>query len=353
MLRPAPSSAPAITELAIMNSSVSFQQDIPAGTRVDLGYLAGRPPAFDKPATVDFSLMTPTGRDGLGLARTLNPLDLSGRGQAPDGQQRVDMNRLHMRYQVDGAAGLAMALGAAVLAQRPATAHHTWGLKRAEILAATVQAAVLLGVGVFVVIEAVQRFVHPEPVAAPEMILFGVIGLVGNVAALLVLTGGQQSLNLRAAFLEVVNDALGSVAVILSALIITWTGWVQADGVVALLIGLLIIPRALKILAEAVGVLLERTPPGLDLDRVRQHIEAQPHVVRVHDLHAGRISTDLPFLTAHVVLEDECFEDGHSAQLLCTLQECIAEHFDVSIAHSTIQLEPARHAAHEAQDFTV
>ena len=96
-------------ELAIMNSSVSFQQDIPAGTRVDLGYLAGKPPAFDKPATVDFSLMTPTGRDGLGLARTLNPLDLSGRGQAPDGQQRVDMNRLHMRYQVDGAAGLAMA----------------------------------------------------------------------------------------------------------------------------------------------------------------------------------------------------------------------------------------------------
>ena len=251
------------------------------------------------------------------------------------------------------AAGQAMALGAAVLAQRPATAHHTWGLKRAEILAATVQAAVLLGVGVFVVIEAVQRFVHPEPVAAPEMILFGVIGLVGNIAALLVLTGGQQNLNLRAAFLEVVNDALGSVAVILSALIITWTGWVQADGVVALLIGLLIIPRALKILAEAVGVLLERTPPGLDLDRVRQHIEAQPHVVRVHDLHAGRISTDLPFLTAHVVLEDECFEDGHSAQLLCTLQECIAEHFDVSIAHSTIQLEPARHAAHEAQDFTV
>ncbi|MGX6397637.1 cation diffusion facilitator family transporter, partial [Rothia kristinae] len=85
----------------------------------------------------------------------------------------------------------------------------------------------------------------------------------------------------------------------------------------------------------------------------RTPLEAQPHVGRGHALAAGRISPDLPFLPVHVVLEDECFEDGHSARLLCPLQECIAEHFDVSIAPSTIQLEPARHAAHEAQDFTV
>ena len=155
----------------------------------------------------------------------------------------------------------------------------------------------------------------------------------------------------RAAFLEVLNDALGSLAVIVSAVIIWTTGWMPADSLTALLIGLLIIPRALRILRESVSVLLESTPPGLDLEKVREHIEAEEHVVRVHDLHASRISTDLPILTAHVVLEDRCFEDGHSAELLCGIQRCITEHFEVSIQHSTIQLEPRSHYEHEHREF--
>lgn len=251
------------------------------------------------------------------------------------------------------AAGLGMALGAAVLSARPATEHRTWGWKRAEILVAAVQATVLIVVGIMVVIEAIQRFSHPQPVADRELIVFGVIGLLGNIAAMAVLFGGEKNLNLRAAFLEVVNDALGSVAVIVSALVIAWTGWMQADAVVALLIGVLIIPRAVFILRESVSVLLESAPPGLDMDAVRRHLESHPQVVKVHDLHASRISTDLPVLSAHIVLDDRCFEDGKSAQMLCDLQNCISEHFEVSIAHSTIQLEPKSHYRHEAGEFIV
>nr|WP_238653975.1 cation diffusion facilitator family transporter [Kocuria sp. 36] len=251
------------------------------------------------------------------------------------------------------AAGLAMALGAAVLSSRPATDHRTWGWKRVEILVAAVQATVLIVVGIMVIIEAVQRFSHPQPIADRELIVFGIVGLLGNIAAIVVLFGGEKNLNLRAAFLEVVNDALGSVAVIISALVIASTGWMQADAVVALLIGALIIPRAALILRESVSVLLESVPPGLDMEDVKRHLEDHPRVVKVHDLHASRISTDLPVLTAHVVLDDESFKDGRSAQLLCEIQKCISEHFDVSIAHSTIQLEPKSHYDHEAGEFVV
>ncbi|WP_030015391.1 cation diffusion facilitator family transporter [Curtobacterium sp. S6] len=251
------------------------------------------------------------------------------------------------------AAGLGMALWAAVLMGRPATEHRTWGWKRVEVLAAAVQATVLIVVGIIVIVEAVQRFANPQPIADRELIVFGALGLLGNIAAIVVLFGGEKSLNMKAAFLEVVNDALGSVAVLVSAVVIGLTGWVQADAVVALLIGVLIIPRALVILRESVSVLLESVPPGLDIAEVKRHIERHPHVVTVHDLHASRISTDLPVLTAHVVVRDDCFEDGHSAQLLCEIQNCISEHFEVSIAHSTIQLDPQSHYRHEENEFPV
>lgn len=242
------------------------------------------------------------------------------------------------------AGGLLLALIAASLALRPPTARRTWGWRRAEIVAAALQAGVLLAVGLFVLVEAVRRFVHPEPVASAEMIVFGVLGLAGNLASMAVLLGGRRTnLNLRAAVLEVLNDALGSVAVIVAAVVITLTGWVQADAVVAVLIGLLIVPRTLRLLAESLSVLMEAAPPGLDLGDVREHILELPHVVAVHDLHASRISSDLPVLTAHVVLEDEYFYSGGSAEALGRIQQCVAEHFPVSVHHSTIQLEPADH----------
>lgn len=249
------------------------------------------------------------------------------------------------------AVGLGLALAAAVLGDRPAAGRRTWGWKRSEVLAAALQSSLLLAVGAFVLVQALLRFVSPEPVASREMVVFGLLGLVGNGLALAVLSRGQQNLNLRAAVLEVATDALGSLAVVLTALVIGWTGWLPADPLLAVLIGLLILPRAFGILRESLSVLLETAPPGADLEGIRQHIQEQDHVVDVHDLHVSRISTDLPVLTAHVILEDECFQDGHSAEILCRIQNCVAEHFEVSIAHSTIQLEPAAHYQHEREDI--
>ena len=246
------------------------------------------------------------------------------------------------------AGGLAMALLAARLMTRPATSKRTWGFARAEVLAATAQAAVLLAVGLIVLVEGVQRLFNPTEIASNQMIIFGAIGLLGNVISMFVLMGGRsKNFNMRAAFLEVVNDALGSVAVILAAVVISLTGWMQADAVVAMLIGALILPRTVKLLLETIHVLLESTPSGLDLDEVRKHILALDHVRSVHDLHASQIATGLPVLSAHVVVADECFYDGHAPQMLDALQTCVAGHFKVSIEHSTFQLEPAGHAKHE------
>ena len=178
------------------------------------------------------------------------------------------------------------------------------------------------------------------------MILFGVIGLIGNIAAIAVLASSRgESLNTRAAFLEVVNDTLGSLAVLAAAATIAVTGWLRADAVASLLIGVLIIPRTVRLLRETVDVLLESTPRNVDLDDVRAHLQEVPHIRGIHDLHASTVATGLPVLTAHVVVDDDCFLDGHVPQLLDQLQNCLVGHFDVE--HSTFQFEPAGHANHE------
>ncbi|MBF4629275.1 cation diffusion facilitator family transporter [Curtobacterium flaccumfaciens] len=251
-------------------------------------------------------------------------------------------------HMLTDAGGLATALVASQLARRPATAKRTWGFARAEVLSATAQAAILLAVGLFVLVEGVQRLFAPPEIASSGLLVFGVIGLAGNIASILVLAAGRNAnFNLRAAFLEVVNDALGSVAVIVAAIVIAVTGWGGADAIAGLLIGVLILPRAFKLLRETVNVLLESTPTGLDLDDVRQHLLERDRVVEVHDLHASQIATGLPVLTAHVIVDRECFTDGTLPALLDDLQVCVAEHFDVSVEHSTFQLEPAGHTQHE------
>lgn len=245
-------------------------------------------------------------------------------------------------HMLTDASGLLVALFAAKLMERAATSRRTWGLRRAEVLAATVQAAVLLGVGLFVVIEAVQRFSKPAEIASVELLVFGVVGLIANIAAILVLSGGRgDNLNMRAAFLEVLNDALGSVAVIVAAIVIMTTGFQQADSIAALLVGVLIIPRTVRLLRDAIDVLLESVPRGIDLDDVRQHLLDEDHVVDVHDLHITQIATGLPVLTAHVVVEAECFHDGHAPEITQALQRCVSEHFPVAIDHATFQLEPS------------
>lgn len=246
-------------------------------------------------------------------------------------------------------AGLLIALIAASLALKPATLTRTWGYKRAEIIAAAGQAALLLGVGGFVIVEGIRRLFEPPEVGESAMLWFGIIGLVGNVISLVILASGRNhNFNMKAAFLEVLNDALGSVAVIAAAIIIALTGWLQADAVVSLLIGVLIIPRTLKLLRDTVNVLMESTPKGLDLANVREHILALPHVIDVHDLHASLVASGTPVLSAHVTVEDGCMTDGHSATILADLQGCVAKHFDVSIEHSTFQIEPAAHRDQES-----
>jgi cobalt-zinc-cadmium efflux system protein len=204
----------------------------------------------------------------------------------------------------------------------------------------------LLAVGAFVLVEGVRRLFEPPEVASGAMVVFGLVGLVGNAVSI----GQGENMNTRAAFLEVVNDALGSVAVLVAAAVIALTGFLRADALASLLIGVLILPRTWKLLRETVDVLLEKTPKGLDLTEVRDALLAVAHVHAVHDLHASTVATSMPVLTAHIVVDDTCFRDGHAPQVLDLLQQCLAGRFDIE--HSTFQLEPAGHAAHEHETHT-
>ena len=234
-------------------------------------------------------------------------------------------------HAVADLSGLVVALIAATLMLRPANDRRTWGFRRVEVIAALGQAVLLLVVGAYAVVEGVQRLFAPPEVPAGELLVFGVIGLAANLVGLVVLHGSREAnLNLRAAFLEVLNDALGSLGVIVAAVVIWATGFQRADALAGLFIAALILPRAFVILRETTRVLMEFTPEGLDLDEVRRHLSEVDHVVEVHDLHASTVATGLPVLTAHVVLADECFVDGHA-------QGCVAEHFEVD--HTTFQLE--------------
>ncbi|MEA5154316.1 cation diffusion facilitator family transporter [Raineyella sp.] len=251
-------------------------------------------------------------------------------------------------HMLTDVAGLAMAMAAAGLATRPADERRTWGFRRAEVISAQWQAAILLAVGVYALIDGVRRLAEPPQVPSGALLVFGIIGLTGNLASLGVLLGHRDvNLNLRAAFLEVANDALGSVAVIVSAVLIATLGWLRADALAAMVIAVLIIPRTLALLRYSTTVLLESAPKGLDLADVRRHLLELDHVLEVHDLHASMIATGLPVLSAHVVVTDECFTTGAAPQLLDALQACVAGHFPVSVEHSTFQLEPPGHRAHE------
>jgi cobalt-zinc-cadmium efflux system protein len=243
-------------------------------------------------------------------------------------------------HALTDASGLLVALVAANLMMRPANARRTWGFRRIEVIAAFAQAALLLVVGVYAAIEGIRRLFEPPEVPALELLVFGVVGLVANIVAIAVLSSSRgANFNMRAAFLEVLNDALGSVGVIVAAIVIATTGFAQADAVAGLFIAALIVPRAVKLMRETASVLMEFTPQGLDLDDVRAHILGLEHVTDVHDLHASTVASGLPTITAHVVVEDRCFTDGHAAEVLQEVRSCVAEHFEVSVLHSTFQIE--------------
>lgn len=249
--------------------------------------------------------------------------------------------------------GLVVALVAAKLSTRPATDSSTWGLRRAEVIGAALQAATLTLVGLSVALNAVRALVSPTLVHGEGMLAMGVIGLVANVISLLILAGGRgENLNTRAAFLEVTGDALGSVAVIGAAVVTVWTGWMHADAVASLLIVALIAPRVAVLLRDTGRMLMDLTPQGLDLGEVREHITSLEGVSEVHDLHAWSVASGLPVLTAHVVVTDQALTRERYGQVLDALQRCVADHFPVRIEHATFQLEPASHREHEPTPCT-
>ena len=246
------------------------------------------------------------------------------------------------------ALGLAAALIAAVLAQRPSNHLRTFGLGRAEILAAALNALVLLAVAGVVAVEAINRLSDPPRVAGVPLLLLGAFGLVGNLVALAVLTRGgsaERSLNLRGALLEVMGDALGSVAVLGAAVVVLTTGWQRADPVASLLIAALIAPRAIRLLCEATHVLLEGAPRGLDVAEVHRVLRAVPGVLDVHDLHLWTITSGRHAVSAHLVVSESWSVHCGETSVLDAAGAQLRTQFGLS--HSTLQVEHDAHADHD------
>jgi len=243
-------------------------------------------------------------------------------------------------------AGLIIALTATVVAARPATDRQTFGYQRAEVFGAMLNGLILLVVAGFVVVGAVNRLVQGDPpeVLAMPMLVVAVIGLLANVVGILLLRpAAAGSINMRGAYLEVLGDALGSVAVIVAAVLILTTGFAQADSIASLVIAAMIVPRAIGLLRDVVRVFSESTPADTDVQEIRQHLQDTPGVVAVHDVHVWAITSGSHVFSAHVVVEPELLASGRAGELLSELSECLSHHFDVE--HSTFQLEPADHAA--------
>ncbi|PVE12640.1 cation diffusion facilitator family transporter [Streptomyces scopuliridis] len=251
-------------------------------------------------------------------------------------------------HMATDAVGLGMALLAIHFAARPADETRTFGFARAEILAALANCVLLLGVGGFLLYEAIERFLVPPETRGGLTIIFALVGMAANMVSLSLLMRGQkESLNVRGAYLEVLADTLGSLAVLVSAVVILTTGWQTADPIAGLLIGLMIVPRTVKLLRETLNVLLEAAPKNVDMNEVRAHMLALPGVDDVHDLHVWTITSGMPVLSAHVVVDQDALDTVGHEKMLHDLQGCLGHHFDVE--HCTFQLEPRGHAEHEAK----
>ncbi len=247
------------------------------------------------------------------------------------------------------AVGVAMALIAITIGQRGRgpNARSSYGFHRVEVLAAGANGLILLGLCVAIVIAAVRRLSAPVEIDGGLVLVAGAVGLAANIAALLLLRdGARENLNVRGAYLEVLGDALGSVAVLVAAAIIMLTGWSQADPVASLVIAALIVPRAVSLLREVGEVLLESTPRDVDLAELRAHLMAVEGVVDVHDLHVWTITSGMPVMSAHIVVDDDVAEMGDAQVVLGRIHGCLCEHFDLE--HSTLQIEPRGHAETEA-----
>jgi cobalt-zinc-cadmium efflux system protein len=235
--------------------------------------------------------------------------------------------------------GLGMALAAVQLADRGTERRdRTFGLYRLEILAALANAVLLLGVGVYVLVEAVRRFAEPVDVLTGPALVVAIVGLAANLAAFALLRrGARESLNVEGAFLEVVADTVGSLGVIAGIIVLRLTGWSWVDPVVGLAIGLFVVPRALRLGAKAVRILVQAAPPGTDLEAMRVELGRVGGVVDVHDLHVWTLTSDMEVASAHVMVSEGTDTHGVLDQARAILQDRFGIH------HATLQVEPDSH----------
>lgn len=231
--------------------------------------------------------------------------------------------------------GLGMALAAIVAARRSRAApSRTFGLYRLEVLAALGNALLLFGVAGWILYEAVQRFVDPPVVPGLPVLLAATAGLAANLVVFALLwRGAQESINVRGAYLEVLADTLGSVGVLLSGAVTLAFGWRYADPVVAVAIGLFVLPRTAKLAAQAVRILVQQAPRGLDVRAIERDLVALPAVTEVHDLHVWTLTSGMEVLTSHVCVE----QPGEMSAALDRAQRMLAERYGID--HATLQVE--------------
>jgi cobalt-zinc-cadmium efflux system protein len=235
--------------------------------------------------------------------------------------------------------GLGMALAAIHVADRTSPRRdRTFGLYRLEILAALANAVLLFGVATYVLIEAVRRWNNPADVLAGPMLVVAIVGLVANVVAFgLLRNGSKASLNVRGAYLEVMSDLLGSLGVILAAVVLQVTGWEWVDPVVGVAIGLFILPRAWRLGAQAVRILVQAAPVGTDLTAIDAQLQAIDGVVDVHDLHVWTLTSEMDVASVHLMVRDGTDAHGVLDRARVVLRD------GHGIGHATLQVEPDTH----------
>ncbi len=239
-------------------------------------------------------------------------------------------------HMLTDVAGLGLALLAIKFAERPATPERTYGYYRGEILAALTNAVLLIGISIYILFEAYERFRNPPAIESKGMLVVASIGLVINIVGMVILRkGSPESLNMKGAYFEVVSDMLTSIGVLVAGVVMLTTGWYYADPIISAGIGLFILPRTWMLLREAVGILLEGTPSNVNLTAVREAAGAVPGVTEVHDLHVWTLTSGVNAMSAHVVIADASRHD----QTLSALHDVITKTFP--IAHVTVQIERA------------
>jgi cobalt-zinc-cadmium efflux system protein len=249
-------------------------------------------------------------------------------------------------HMLTDVSALAMSAWALRLAKRPAQGRWSFGLKRAEILSAAANGVTLVAVALLIGVEAIQRLVSPHHVTGGLLIVVAIVGALVNVLAAYVLAkANRTNLNIRGAYVHVVTDLYAFIGTGIAGLVIMLTHWERADPIASLFVVALMARTAWGLLRDAGKILLQGTPDNLSLHDVREHLSEVEHVIDVHDLHVWTVASDLQTLSAHVVVEDRCFDSGHAPRILDALQRCLTEHF--AIEHATFQLEPVTHVTHE------